>query len=219
MTGIYMSDIQAIKDKIVETMLPDVAAQGWSWENVAEAASKAGFQDTMPKAVFPEGLNDVVAHFSDIVDRRMVENLEAINPDNLRVRERVETALLNRFKVLEGEHMAKAAKAALAYWAVPVRVLQGQRVLWRSSDRIWSWAGDQAQDYNRYTKRGLLSSILMGTTLVWLDDKSDDHQVTKLFLKRRIENVMEIGKAIGTIRPVMPDIAKGFGRTPWTSRK
>lgn len=214
-----MSDLQTIKDRIVGTMLPEIATSGWSWPAVTEAAAAAGFQDTMPRAVFPEGLNDVVAHFSDMIDRAMLKNLETIDPETLRVRERVETALLQRFKVLEGEYMAKAAKAALAYWAVPVRVMQGQRVLWRSSDRIWNWAGDQAQDYNRYTKRGLLSSILMGTTLVWLDDKSEDHEVTKLFLKRRIENVMEIGKAIGTIRPVMPDIAKSFARTPWTSRK
>lgn len=214
-----MSDIQAIKDRIVETMLPEVAVSGWNWDCVNQAAALAGFQDSMPRAVFPERLNDVAAHFSDMIDRQMLRNLENIDPETLRVRERVETALLERFKVFEIEYMAKAAKAALAYWAVPVRVMQGQRVLWRSSDRIWNWAGDQAQDYNRYTKRGLLSSILMGTTLVWLDDKSDDHQVTKLFLKRRIENVMEIGKAIGTIRPVMPDIAQGFGRMPWTSRK
>ncbi len=210
-----MSDIVAIKDRIVETMLAEVAQRGWSWDGAVEAAQKAGFQDTMCKAVFPEGLNDVVAHFSDIVDRRMIERLKKVSPDSLRVRDRVMTAMVNRFELLESMNARRVVKATLSYWALPVRVLQGQRVLWRSADRIWNWAGDTAQDYNKYTKRGLLSSIIMGTTLVWIDDKSEGFEATKAFLERRIENVMEIGKAIGTIRPVMPDITM----RSWTRRK
>lgn len=206
-TGKIMSDLTSIKDRIVETMLPDVAAQGWSWEAAQRAAHKAGFQDTMCKAVFPDGLNDIVAHFSDLIDRRMMDALAKIQAP-AKIRDKIRAAILTRFDLLESEESRKVMKSTLSYWTVPFRVLQGQRVLWRSSDRIWQWAGDTATDYNRYTKRGLLSSILMGTTLVWLDDKSEDRSVTEAFLTRRIENVMEIGKAIGTIRTSIPDIIK-----------
>lgn len=202
-----MRDLTAIKDRIVETMLPDVAVQGWSWEAAQVAALKAGLQDTMCKAVFPDGLNDVVAHFSDLIDRRMMAALDKVQP-SVKIHDKIRAALLTRFDLLESEESHKVMKATLSYWTVPFRVLQGQRVLWRSSDRIWQWAGDMATDYNRYTKRGLLSSILMGTTLVWLDDRSEGLQITKAFLDRRIENVMEIGKAIGTIRTSIPDIIK-----------
>lgn len=209
-----MTDIITIKDRIVETMLPDVASMGWSWEAVQKAAQKAGFQDTMCKAVFPDGLNDAVAHFSDLVDRRMMAALEKVEKPE-KIREKVKLAVMTRLHLLESDQCHKATKATLSYWTVPFRVLQGQRVLWRTADRIWTWAGDTATDYNHYTKRGLLSSILMGTTLVWLDDKSDDLSVTEAFLTRRIENVMEIGKAIGTIRTSIPDIIK----KPRTMRK
>lgn len=214
-----MSDLQAIKDKIVETLLPGIQQTGWSWDAVTTATSQAGFHDSMARAVFPGGLNDVVAQFSDLVDREMLKALKTTDADSLRVRDRIEKAVLERLDYLEKAEMREAVKASLAYWAVPVRVLQGQRVLWRSADRIWQWAGDQAQDYNRYTKRGLLSSILMATTLVWVDDQSENNMITKAFLTRRIQNVMEIGKAIGTIRPVMPDITKSFTGMPWTMRK
>ena len=209
-----MSDLQAIKDKIVETMLPDVAVKGWSWDGVQTATLQAGYQDGMCKALFPEGLNDVVAHFSDYTDRKMMEKLQMIDSDALRVRDRIRQAILTRFDFLETCGAQKATKATLSYWAFPMRVLQGQRVLWRTSDRIWNWAGDTSKDYNRYSKRGLLSSLIMGTTLVWLDDVSEDKAITKAFLDRRLENIMEIGRAIGTIRPAMPDVAK----RPWTKR-
>ncbi len=210
-----MSELQTIKDRIVEIMMTDVAQQGWTWEGAEKAAQKAGFQDTMCKAVFPEGLNDIVAHFSDLVDRRMVERLEKIDSSAMRVRDRIHTAVMARFELLESMEAHKVCRCTLSYWALPIRVLQGQRVLWRSADKIWTWAGDTAQDYNKYTKRGLLSSLIMGTTLVWLDDKSEGCVVTRAFLDRRIENIMEIGKAIGTIGKAMPDVTK----RAWTARK
>lgn len=209
-----MSDLQSIKDTIIETMIPHVAERGWSWELAQESAIEAGFQDTMCKAVFPEGLNDVVAHFSDIIDRKMLENLKNIPTDQMRVRDRIKTAILTRFDLLESMGAKRAVKASLSYWALPMRVLQGQRVLWRTSDRIWKWAGDLSDDYNRYTKRGLLSSLMVGTTLVWVDDTSENRSITEAFLDRRIENVMEIGRAIGTIKDKMPDMTK----RPWTNR-
>lgn len=210
-----MKDLLAIKDKIVATMLPEVAVSGWSWELAQDAATQAGFQDTMCKAVFPEGLNDVAAHFSDLIDRKMLEQLESVSTDSMRTRDRIKTAILARFDVLESMQANKVIKASMSYWALPMRVLQGQRVLWRSADRIWNWAGDEAKDYNRYTKRGLLASLIVGTTLVWIDDKTDDRSTTEAFLDRRVQNIMEIGRAIGTIKQTAPDFAK----RSWTNRK
>ncbi len=202
-----MTDLQFIKDKILLAMIPDVSARGWSWEAAQDAALAEGFQDGICKAVFPEGLPDVVTHFSDIVDREMMRQIEKIDTERLRVRERIGMAILTRLDILESMGARSATKAALSFWAFPTRVFQGQRVLWRSADRIWKWAGDTAQDYNRYTKRGLLSSLMMGTTLVWLDDRSANKETTRAFLERRIENIMEIGRAIGTIGQKMPDMA------------
>ena len=209
-----MKDIQTIKDKIVSAMLPGVQEKGWSWALAEASAVEAGFQDNMCRAVFPEGLCDVVAHFTDQIDRKMMERLEIVDSSKMRVRDRIKYAVMTRFDLLESMGLRKAVKSSLSYWAVPVRVLQGQRVLWRTTDRIWKWAGDTSKDYNHYTKRGLLSSLMVGTTLVWLDDMSEDKAITEAFLDRRLENIMEFGRAIGTIGTKMTDTAK----RPWTSR-
>lgn len=209
-----MKDLISIKDGIVEAMLPYVPQEGWNWDVAQKAAIEAGFQDTMAKAVFPEGLCDVVAHFSDLIDRRMMEKLETVSTEGIRVRDRIRMAVQTRLDVLESMNVRATVKASMAYWALPMRVFQGQRVLWRTADRIWNWAGDEAQDYNRYTKRGLLSSLMVGTTLVWIDNP-DDREKTDAFLDRRIENIMAIGRTIGTIGQKIPDIAK----KSWTAHK
>jgi ubiquinone biosynthesis protein COQ9 len=41
------------------------------------------------------------------------------------------------------------------------------------ADFIWDAAGDTAEDYNRYSKRGLLTAILPPIVLYWLDNPSE----------------------------------------------
>lgn len=199
-------NIQSIRDHILEAMLPQIPETGWAWDETKRAAGRAGYQDSMAEAVFPGGMNDVVAHFSDWADRKMLDKLKDIKIENMRVRDRIRTAIMTRFELLEP--IAGVVRAGLGFWSVPTRVLQGQRVLWRTADRMWSWAGDTATDYNRQTKRALLCSILLGSSMVWIEDKSEGHVTTTQFVDRRIENVMEIGKAIGTMSGYVPNLKR-----------
>jgi ubiquinone biosynthesis protein COQ9 len=203
--GIIMKhSIETTRDKIIEAVLPLVAQNGWVWDDVVKAAAKAGYQDGMALAVFPAGLCDAVAHFTDKIDRMMLAKLAKVPLESLRVRDRIRLAVTTRFALLESHR--DVVKSSLAFWALPMRVVQGQRVLWRTADRIWTWAGDTATDYNRQTKRGLLSSIMLGTTMVWVNDTSEGNVVTNAFLDRRIENVMEIGRGLSKIK----DTASAF---------
>lgn len=190
--------IETIRDRILDKTLPYVSATGWSWDDVMQASTDAGYQDNMAEAVFPGGLNDVVAHFSDWADRNMLKALDDVHSENLRVRERIKTAISMRYKFLDD--YKEIVRASLVFWSAPNRVLQGQRVLWRTADRMWDWAGDTATDYNRQTKRALLCSILLGSSMVWIEDRSAGYTLTHQFVDRRIENVMAIGRALGTIR-------------------
>ncbi len=196
--------IQNLRDHVIEAMLDDVCAQGWKWSLVEDAARTLKLQDTAEKTLFPNGLIDVVTHFSDYADRKMIAALDDIPYDALRSKDRVRAALLARYEVLAPHR--EAVRHALAFWALPTHVVQSQRVLWRTADRIWDWAGDKASDYSRHTKRAMLSSILVGTSMVWITDDSKDIMVTQAFLDRRLENAMEIGKTIGTMKAVIPNL-------------
>ena len=66
-------------------------------------------------------------------------------------------------------------------------------------DAMWRAAGDQSNDFNYYTKRGLLAGVYSATLLHWLSDSSEAHAQTWGFLDARIEDVMKIQKMRGRL--------------------
>lgn len=192
------SDVIKIQDEILQVLLPNVVFDGWHWDVVLQAAEEAGYSENTVRGVFPGKMVDVLDHFADWADREMMAGLAGVSPEDLRVRDRVKTALMKRYEVLQP--YKDAVRQSLQFWIVPTRKPRAVKITWRTADRIWDWAGDSATDYNRYTKRGLLSGVIAATTLAWLNDSSDDMEQTREFLDRRIENVMTIGKVVGRFK-------------------
>lgn len=190
--------ITKIRDDILLATLPGVAFDGWTWDAVTTGATLAGHGPDMADAVFPGGITDVVSHLSDYANRRMMETLAGVDPQSLRVRERIRLAIQTRFNVLQAHK--EAERLAVGYWLRPVRKWDGAKLVWRTADLIWDWAGDTATDYNRYTKRGLLAAILTSATLVWINEDGRDLARTMAFVDRRIENVMQLGKITGKLK-------------------
>lgn len=186
---------QDIRDKIIEAVLPEIPFDGWTWAAVEQAAVKSGYETTMAASVFPGGLPEALDHFADLADRWMFARLKDIDPETLRVRDRVRMAVMARFRSLYP--WRDAVRQSATFWMMPTRAGRGGKITWRTADRIWAWAGDTATDYNRYTKRTLLCGVLVSTMLAWLNDNSSGMIDTEEFLDRRISSVMTIGKAVG----------------------
>lgn len=186
---------QDIRDKIIEAVLPEIPFDGWTWPAVEQAAVKSGYEATMASSVFPGGLPDALDHFADLADRWMLARLAGMDPETLRVRDRVRMAVMARFRSLYP--WRDAVRQSATYWMMPTRAGRGGKITWRTADRIWDWAGDTSTDYNRYTKRTLLFGVLVSTMLAWLNDDSSGMIDTEEFLDRRISAVMTIGKAVG----------------------
>ena len=187
-----------MKDQILQAALPDIVFDGWQDITIYRALDKIGHEKEVYKAVFPKGVASVIEHFSDWADRQMLRALESTNIEDMRIRDRIRRGVPTRLEILEPHK--EAVTGAMKYWSMPHRGLKAGQGLWHSADRIWLWAGDTSTDYNRYTKRGLLSAILASTTYVWLQDDSADHAKTKAHLDARIENIMQIGKVMGKLK-------------------
>lgn len=186
------------KHQTALSLLPHILAHvpfdGWS-----EAALKAGARDAgVPEAevvrYFPHGGIDALNLFVAEADRRMVNDFIAKHPDPkaLKVRERIATLIRIRLEAYE-EHK-EAIRRGAALYALPIYAGEGVKSLANTVDAIWIAAGDNATDYNWYTKRFLLSGVYTSTLLYWLNDNSDGHSDTWQFLARRIDNVMQIPK-------------------------
>lgn len=189
---------QAIKDDIINASLPDVPFDGWTMEVLERGSSAASHGPDMVRSVFPQGVKDAIRHFAVMADEAMLKELAQVDAQSLKIRERVATAVWARLEFLAGNK--EAERLAVSYWMRPLRKWEGAKIVWATADKIWSWAGDTATDYNHYTKRGLLSGVIGSTTLYWLNDQSDGHADSRAFLDRRIENVMGIGKIVGKLK-------------------
>jgi len=192
------SDVQQIRDEIIEAALADVTFDGWSWDGVCAAAEKAGHKMIVASAVFPGKMVDVLDGFADLADRKMLEALEGVRGEDLRVRDRVKTALMARFSFLAPHK--EALRQSVQFWILPTRKPRAAKIIWRTADRIWVFAGDTASDYNRYTKRGLLSGVITAATLYWLHSNEETLGSLESFVDRRIENVLQFGKVIGRFK-------------------
>ncbi|MGH1397596.1 MAG: COQ9 family protein [Alphaproteobacteria bacterium] len=182
-------NLTQIRDDILTAALPDIAFDGWNWDTIERAAEQS---DHNANTAFPNKVIDALDHFADLADREMLNALEETPAETLRIRDRVQTALMARYTFLF-EHQ-EAFRASLKFWLNPIRKPRAAKITWRTADAIWDWAGDTATDYNRYTKRGLLSGIIASSALVFVNDCDDSLPKTHDFIEKHIENVMKIGK-------------------------
>ncbi|MCB1537964.1 MAG: COQ9 family protein [Rhodospirillales bacterium] len=183
----------ALKDRVVLRALSDAPEKGWTRAALESAAHACGARP----GVF-SGPDAALAYASDLFDRQMTAQLAVVDPTHLRVRERVARAVMTRLDLMAPYRAG--LRVALPRRALPLRALRGAAPLWRSADKIWNWAGDTATDYNRYTKRALLSGVMASTVLFWLSDDSPGMAATHGFLERRIANVLCIGQTIGKFK-------------------
>lgn len=187
----------AIKEKILKAALPSVAFDGWTMDVLENAAIDAGYKKEMVISVFPEGVKDALRYFSHWADNEMLRVL-AKEETPQRIRDKIALAVKTRLRILTP--YKEAERLAIAYWVRPLRKFEGAKLVWKTADVIWTHAGDTATDYNRYTKRALLSGVITSTALYWLSDSSMGAKDSWAFLDRRIDNVLNIGKIVGRLK-------------------
>ncbi len=184
-----------LRRRLLAATLVHVPFDGWTQASMDVGAADAGMAAGEARRLFPEGAGEMVSFFLAEGDRAMLEELSTINLAEMRVRERIATAVRIRLEV-DGRHREAVVRAA-AMKTGP----SGARSLWRTADAIWHAAGDTATDFNYYTKRLLLAGVHTATLLCWINDDSPGRQTTWAFLDRRIADVMTINTLKARLRP------------------
>ena len=103
----------------------------------------------------------------------------------------------------------------MAIYAMPWNKMAELKMIYATVDAMWREAGDTSTDYNFYTKRLLLSKVYITSLRVWLDDTSPNLLTTEAFLRRRIDDVMQIEKlkakakgALANLESLLPKILR-----------
>lgn len=164
--------------------------EGWTDAMLARAAHAAGIAVPRARIAFPRGAADLVAFYSQTLDRTMLERLAGVDPKALKIRERIKCAIRARVEALELDK--DAARRAAALLALPHYAPFAMTLAYRTADCVWRWAEDGATDFNYYTKRALCAGVYLATLVHWFRDTSPGAGDTWRFLDRRIEDVMAI---------------------------
>lgn len=184
---------------LLDAALPDILFDGWTNDTLRRAAHSLNIDDTTLRAAFPKGITDALDTFAAMADIAMHDTLSTTDPHTLPTRDRIATAIMARFDALCPHK--DAVRTSLKCWLNPLRKPRAARILWRTADHIWTWAGDTATDYNRYTKRALLTPVLTAATLVWLNDHTPNHEKTNRFVRARLDTIVHAGQALRTLNP------------------
>lgn len=185
-----MPSREDLKEKILKRALIHVPFDGWSKNILEQAAVEEGLDPSYSWRLFPKGPHDAIALWSKLLDQEMLALLPS--PEGFKIREKVALGVKTRLSLLT-PHKEAARKTGL-FLAMPPHVALATRLIYRTVDEIWHYAGDTSTDYNYYTKRGLLAWVYSATFLYWLKDTSEDHEKTWVFLEKRIEEVLKLPK-------------------------
>lgn len=203
-----MTELTSRRDKILLASLHHVVFDGWTKAALQAGVQDAGFDADMAPRAFPGGLPDLAQHMADWADRRMLDELADLDLDAMRVRDRVAAGVKARLQVVTPYR--EAMRRLLAYLTLPQNAPMAARQTWRTVDEIWYAAGDDAADFNYYTKRSLLLPVYTTTVLYWLNDDSDGMAATWDYLDRRISDVLKVPALKARIQKALSSLPGPF---------
>ena len=205
-----MNDEARPIDRLLDAALPHVAFDGWSEATFRAAVAGCDLDAVEARMIAPRGALDLAVAYHRRGDRAMLDALAAEDLGALKFRDRVARALELRIDALDDR---EAVRRASSLFTLPQNSAEGAKLVWETADHVWTVLGDTSEDVNWYTKRATLSGVWASTVLFWLGDDSPGAIDTRAFMRRRIDNVMQIEKVKAQLRenPVTKGLMSGVG--------
>jgi ubiquinone biosynthesis protein COQ9 len=174
--------------------IADAAAfDGWSDVAIDTAARHMGIAPAAARLAFPGGGVDMITAWVERIDADAALALPQATLAEVGVTARIRRLVQFRIDAVAGRE--EALRRALAILAMPRNLARAARLGWSSADLMWRLAGDTATDFNHYTKRAIISSVVAATLAVLIDDHSPNKAETRAFLDRRLQEVGKFEKA------------------------
>jgi ubiquinone biosynthesis protein COQ9 len=197
-----------LRDRWLDALLPMVAESGWTMVNAKQAARDADITPGEQALAAPNGVTDLIDHFFDRAIDQMLATLATRDLTALRTHERVAAGVRAWLDALADHKDAvrKAAGRGLVPWGAGAAAKR----VWSIADAVWEAAGDTATDYNRQTKRALLSAVLPPIILYWLEH--DDPDDLDRYIADRLQTAMKLGQTGSKILKPVLDLAEQIRR-------
>lgn len=200
---------EATEQQILDAALNLAPAQGWNWPMTRAAGKACGLSVAETELLVPHGPADLAALLSRRHDAAALARLAGVDPKALKIRERIRGGVEARLDAAAADE--GAVRRWAGYLALPTRIPLAVKLLWESADGLWRWAGDTATDENHYSKRAILSGILISGLALRLASGKD---AAMAFVDSRIENVMAYEKWKAGLKggDLLADVAAALGK-------
>ena len=189
---------ERLREAVLEAALPHIAFDGWTMAALRAGAAAAGLGESEAALLFPRGPMEAIEAHMALADRRMVEDVAALDPAPAGAAATVRAALCARLE--RNAPHREAIRRAAARLALPHNAPLALRSLYRTVDAVWLLADDRSTDFSYYTKRATLAGIYTALLQVWFNDRSEGLEASRAFLDRRLEDAARIGKARARLR-------------------
>lgn len=184
-----------LRARWLETLLPHVPFDGWTRAAADKAALEAGLTPGEQALAAPRGLPDLVDAFFDMAEESANNALVSADLTDLGVRDKVARGVKLWLAALSPHK--EAARKAAARGFLPWVAGDALQRTYSVADMVWTGIGDTSEDYNKYSKRGLLAATLPLIFMRWLDEDDDD--ALDAYIARRLTGAMKFGQASGKI--------------------
>ena len=188
-----------MKKILLNQLLIDIKEFGFKEKTLLISSKKCNISQGYLGRLFPEGISELKSFFLKDVNEKMLKKIKKCDYSKLRVRDKIFNGVIIRLEILNKNKLS--VKRILASEIDNPYIIA--KNLWNISDLIWVSAGDNSTDYNYYTKRSLLSWVYITTFLCWLNDNDKKLSKTKIFLNKRIDEVLQFGKNSGKLKSIV----------------
>ena len=177
------------QDKLANLFIQEVPKFGWSRETLLHCAKKQKLSTPNLALMFPSFEYDVLKYLIAQNNSLVEKNYNSFNNARLKTRDKIKTIMELKFD--SNAYLKEALPEMLKFLLRPGNIFMSIKMLHQNSDFIWNLAGDKSNDFNYYSKRGLLSIVYLATLIYWLNDKSNKGIGTKNFISKSVDGIVD----------------------------
>lgn len=176
------------KELFFINLLNNLAKNEWSANLIKETEKLSNFPENYHRLLFPNDLAQLALEFEEWLDAKLLVELTKITRPE-KIREQIALGLTTRIIDLVPKNVILQLNS---FFLLPNNIPAGSKAAFASCNSIWRYAGDQATDFNFYSKRGLLLSVYLSARTYYLADNSENHQQTRIFIKKSLDNIISL---------------------------
>ena len=185
------------KNTLLEEFMASLNANRWTNSNYLSVVSKSAISDIIWNSNFPLDLKDLTIFFIN----KSLEKIELPTRDQfieMNTQARLEIILLSYLNQFKDNKLI--IKRLIKYFKSTESLVTSPESIYLISDKFWNLIEDTSVDFNFYTKRFILMSVIVPTILFWVEDESDNSLNTNEYIKKCFNRSMKIGKIKNKIK-------------------